>query len=467
MRSAMALSLCLAVLPQEAAGQERYLPQTDSIFVLLVNPYRMYWVRGGDTLSQPMHEVSVEAQRWDRDGQDLRVAVRQLLLNVHRRSKVDTFTVTSLGAVERINGHAPGLNERIDLVLRLPRRALVTGLTWADTLRSLHHSGPSQDGLYSVTRDYRVSRVFDSAGTRLGEVSATGVVHYRDSWWMDSTAGTFASIDVTGPDTERFVFDIRQGRLLSRYWSMNLTGQGTIPSDSGRIDTTAAGLISAMTQVVVAPDRAHLLLRPLPGLDTSMTVDGGPVLVHTVRRESREIEAGMARNDGMVGTVHARFAGGLVESYEALWTDTAAAARQLSLTMDGDSLRIHEPGRTDTTVGIPERWWGVGDYAMNELLVPTFLAHPADGVAAPFAVYRPYPRHWDVGTASLRPLGENYVATYRLGSDTLPTLLLITKEGDLLLAQNSGPTGAHRVPSEGSSRSAQLEEILRTLPTKR
>jgi len=463
MRGVVAAGLCLVVLAHQVAGQVTYRPSPDTIFVLLVNPYRMYWVRGGDTLSQPVHEVSVEAQRWDRDGQDLRVAVRQLLLNVQRRSKVDMFTVTSLGAVEKVNGHAPGLNERIDLVLRLPRRALVTGLTWTDTLRSLQRSGPSQDGLYSITRDYRVSRVFDSAGTRLGEVSATGIVHYRDSWWMDSTAGTFVSIDVTGPDTERFVFDMRQGRLVSRFWSMNLTGRGTLPSDSGRIDTTAAGLISAMTQMVVSPDRARLLVRPLPGLDTSVTLNTGPVLLHTVLKQSQDIEAGMARNDGLVGTAHARFAGGRAESYEALWTDTAAAPRQVSIKRDGDSLRIRESGRNDTTIAIPVRWWGIGDYAMNELLVPTFLVHPADGEAIPFAVYRPYSRHWDVGTASLRPLGENYLGSYRLGGDSLPTYLLITKDGDLLYAENSGPTGAQRVPAEGSLRRARLEEILRTL----
>jgi hypothetical protein len=427
----------------------------------------MYWVRGGDTLSQPMHAVSVEAQRWDRDGQHLRVGVSQMLLDVRRGSKVDTFTVTPRGAVEQINGHAPGLNERIDLVPRLPSRALSTGLTWSDTLRSPQRSGPSQDGLYSIMRDYRVDRLFDSAGTRLGEVSATGVVNYRDSWWIDSTAGKFASIDVTGPDTEHFVFAVRQGRLLRRSWSMNLTGRGTLPSDSGRIDTTAAGLISADTQEIIAPDRAHLLLRPLPGLDTSVTLNNGPVLLHTVLRDSQDIEAGMARNDGLVGTVHARFAGGLIASYEALWTDTAVVPLRVSITRDGDALRIHESGRNDTTITIPERWWGVGDYAMNELLVPTLLAHPADGVAAPFAVYRPYPHHWDVGVASIRPLGVNFVAVYRSGDDTLPTYLLITKDGDLLSAENSGPTGAQRVPSEGSARRTRLEEFLKTLPMNR
>ena len=194
-----------------------------------------------------------------------------------------------------------------------------------------------------------------------------------------------------------------------------------------------------------------------------MTVATGPVLLHTVLRQPDEIQAGMARNDGMIGTVHARFARGSLSSYEAIWTDTSSVARRTTLTRSGDSLRIHEPGRADTATAIPARWWGVADYAMNELLVPPLLDHDADGVASPFAVYRPYPGHWDVGTASLRRVGKHLVATYRLGSDTASTFLLITGDGDLLLGENSGPDGARRMPPEGSARRAQLDAILQAL----
>jgi hypothetical protein len=204
----------------------------------------------------------------------------------------------------------------------------------------------------------------------------------------------------------------------------------------------------------------------LPGVDTAVTLNRGPVLLHTVLRHPGDIESGMARNDGLIGTAHARFVRGVIASYEAFWTDTSIAPRQIGLTVSGDTVRIREPGRHDSTIAIPEHWWGVADYAMNELLVPVFLAHPADGVGAPFAIYRPYARHWDVGTASLRPLGENFVASYRLGSDTLPTYLLITKDGDLLMAENSGPTGAQRMPKDGTPRRARLDAILQTLRTK-
>jgi len=41
--------------------------------------------------------------------------------------------------------------------------------------------------------------------------------------------------------------------------------------------------------------------------------------------------------------------------------------------------------------------------------------------------------------------------------------LLITSAGDLLFAENSGPTGAGRAPPPGTARRAQLEELLRAL----
>jgi hypothetical protein len=461
MRGAIITGVGLVALAGGLSGQEYHVPR-DTVFVQLVNPYRMYFVRKGDTLSNPVTGVAVEAQHWDRDGARLRVTVRALQLDVTRRARVDTFTVTRRGAVELINGHTPGLNERVDLLLHLPGRPLTAGATWVDTLRS-SHGGPKGDGLYSVARTYRVGRLFDSAGTTVAEVLANGVVHYRDSWWVDSSAGTFYSIDVTGPDTERYVFAVPQGRLLRRSWSMKLTGRGTLPAPGGGSDTVAAGLISGETQEDISPSRGRLVMRALPGADTSVTLATGPVLLHTVLRQPEEIQAGMARNDGMIGTVHACFAGGSTRSYDALWTDTSSLARRTTLTLSGDSLRIHEPGRADTATAIPARWWGVADYSMNELLVPPLLDRDADGVARPFAVYRPYPRHWDVGTASLRRVGKHLVATYRLGSDTTPTYLLITGDGDLLLGENSGPNGARRMPPEGSARRAQLEAILQAL----
>jgi hypothetical protein len=428
-----------------------------------VNPYKMYWVRGADTVGRPVHSVAVEAQAWRQAGPTLQVALRQLELDVNRKHKVDTFAISPFGAVQTINGQAPGLNERVDLLLRLPGRKLVKDLTWTDTLKS-RQSGPSGTDFYDIIRNYRVRRLFDSAGNRLAEVTSVGNARYKHSWWLDSAAGQFLILDVAGPDTERFVFSVQSGQLLYRTWSMHLVGSGTIPDPSGGVDTVPAGLISGQTQNVISPQRARLLMRPLPGNDTAVTVsDGGTVLLHTVLRNGENIDAGMGRNDGLVGTARARFAAGVMQSYEAVWTDTSATPREMAITLAGDSLRIRDPDGGDSVVSIPSGWWGIADYAMNEFLVPTLLAHAPDGRDARFAVYRPYARHWDTGVAGVRRVGEHLVASYLLGTDTLRTFLLITKDGDLLFGENSGPDRAQRVPPEGSVRRAELEAILRTL----
>ena len=434
------------------------------MFVLLVNPYKMYVVRGGDTLGNPIHSVSVEAQRWQATRAGLQVEVRALDLDIHRRIKVDTFGVTPLGALQSINGRAPGFSERIDFLLRLPPRALAPDLTWSDTLRS-PLGGPSGIDRYNVTRNHRVTRIFDSSGTRLADVRSTAAIEYRQSWWRDSVAGKFVVFDVAGPDTERFLFAVKTGQLWHRSWSMHLVGTATIPGDVAGVDTVPAGLRSEETQDIIPQSRARLLLRPLPGVDTAVTVqkDGGTALLHTVQRGGDTITASMVRNDGVVGTAQARFRRGIVQSYTALWTDTTVTPRQTSIAFDGDSLLKVRDENRDTTLAVPTRWWGIADYAMNELLVPAFLAHPADGMTQDFAIYRPFPRHWDVGVASVRSIGDNFIASFRLGTDSATTYLLITRDGDLLFAENSGPTGAQRLPSEGSARRATLEAILKSL----
>ncbi len=59
------------------------------------------------------------------------------------------------------------------------------------------------------------------------------------------------------------------------------------------------------------------------------------------------------------------------------------------------------------------------------------------------------------------------MAHYLLGSDTLGTYFLITRDGDLLLGQNSDPIGAQRVPPEGSARRRRLQAILEAMRAKR
>lgn len=456
---------CLAVVLITAplAGQQPaiYRPQPDSQFLLVINPYHMYWVRGNDTLSQPVLETQVETEVWRQVQGRLEVFDRVATLNTARTVKYDTFTVSPRGVIQPLNGRVLGFKDDNDLVPHLPDRPLVPGTAWSDTVQTVSR-GPAGDGLLSLAREFRVQRVFDSAGMHLTEVAATGTVHYRDSWWVDSAAGKLVSLDAIGPHKEGFLFAVREGRLVSRWWSMNLAGHGVIP-DSVGVDTTAAGLVSSQSESPISRERAHLLTRDLPGADTTFTFNRGVIFVHTVQHDSEHVASGMARSDGLVGTAAARYQQGSVASFSATWTDTAAIARRISITASPNSIRVADVGHADTVLVPPAAWWGVADYAMGELLVPTFLAHASDTTAAPFAIYRPYPRHWDTGTAKIRPLGEYLLASYRLGSDTAATYFLISRTGELLMGENSDPTGAERMPAEGTPKRAALDAFLKSL----
>jgi hypothetical protein len=458
------LAVALMVAPVSAQQPATYRPQADTQFMIVINPYHMYWVRGSDTLSQPVLEAQVETEVWRQVQGQLEVFDRVADLNTARTVKYDTFTVSPRGVIKPLNGRVLGFKDDNDLVPHLPDHPLVPGTAWSDTVQTTSR-GPAGDGVLALMRDFRVQRVFDSAGMHLTEVAATGTVHYRDSWWVDSAAGKLLSIDAIGPHKEGLMLAVREGRLVSRWWSMNLVGRGVIPGPAG-LDTVPAGLVSAQSESPISRDRAHLLMRDLPGADTTFTFNRGVVFVHTVAHDSAHVASGMARADGLVGTADARYQRGSVRSFTVTWTDTSAAARHISMSVSHDSLQLTDMGHADTVLVAPTGWWGVADYAMGELLIPTFLAHASDTAAAPFAIYRPYPRHWDAGTAKIRPLGDYLLASYRLGSDTAATYFLISRSGELLMGENSDPTGAERMPAEGTPKRATLDAFLKSLQSR-
>lgn len=461
---ARALLVTLAALGTAGVlhAQDVYRAPPDSVFMLIVNPYHMYWVRGDDTVSSHSAQVTVETEWWRPEGSTLGVTVRQMTLDVNRTIRVDTIAISPLGVLQP-NHRTDVLGDRVDFVPHLPGGALSAGRRWTDTVDG-SHPGADKQGVYRVVRAYRVERLFDSAGMRLAELSAVGVAHYHDSWWADSAAGKLTSLDVTGPDSERVLFAVPKGRVVWRQWSMHLTGTGTLPSAQGT-DTTPAGLIASETQTGIGAERAGLMTRALPGPDTSYTIDPrrGVVLMHTVRRGDSVIETSMIRNDGMVGTARTTYAGGAVVRYDALWTDTTAAPRRTTVTRVGDSLRVQDSGHPDTTMAIPDASWGIADYGMNAQLVPPLLTHARDTTAVPFVIYRPYPRTWDSGFIAVRMVDDNFVVTYRASGDSLATYFLITGDGDLLLGENGGPTGTQRVPPVGSARRAALDAILKAM----
>lgn len=287
------------------------------------------------------------------------------------------------------------------------------------------------------------------------------------SFWVDSAAGRASWMDVQGPMEEDDLVDIGNGRLVQKSWSMDLRGRGVPPS--GNADTVSAGLLSKETMRLEDSPRVRFLMRPLPGNDTSISLDlerNAPILLHTEGRDANGLIATLSRNDGMVGVARASFAGDTLISYRAMWSaDSGTGVVEQSMTREGARLRVQRTGNRDTVLVMPNGVWGVADYAMQSLLAPELLALPRDGAAYPLSVYRPYPGHWDLGTAEVQERAGLLLVTLRFTNDA-PEVLVFTPEGDVLYGENSGPTKTKRIPL-GAARQERLRNFLAALKTSR
>jgi len=207
------------------------------------------------------------------------------------------------------------------------------------------------------------------------------------------------------PLMEDFFFDGGSGKVVEAAWERDLRGRGEIPNGRRAMDTLPAGLKSTENQWMFDLPLAAIVSRDLPRGDSSMTSAEGPILLHSVRRSADTIETGFARNDGLVGTARAQFTRGVPRSYVAQWTRGIADAARRRVVRKDSSL-IYSGTGADTAFAIPTGYWGIADYSMQELLVPTILAIPADGASRPFEIFRPYARHWDSGTIVVRPIPD-------------------------------------------------------------
>ena len=446
-----------------SAQAPHYQVAHDTLRYEMDNPFRMYWVSGADTIGTPQHELSVESHVWSGPSATLRVAIRQLVLNVGRRLHTDTFDIAPSGRVVAVNHSAPTGAQRVDLLLQLPSTELRVGSEWRDTV-SATGTDPGGAEWYEVIRTYHVRRMIDTLGSRgVADVAAEGKIRMRFGFWVDSSAGRAAWIDVTGPVTEQYLFDGARGRLLRRHWSMNLRGRGVSPTGP---DTLPAGLRSEELLAIADSPRVRFLLAPIPGADTSVSVNtenGAAILLHTVARGPEKISSSLTRNDGLVGVAAVGIRDSLVTSYSATWADTGFATRAQSISIRGDSLLLARSGREDTTLSLPrEGAWGIADYAMQELLAPVLLAIPRDSAPHPLAVFRPYAGHWDTGTATVRDRAGLVVVILDLGGTNGPAVLLFTQDGDYLFGENSDPVKARRVPVN-AKRQATLQAAAKAL----
>lgn len=455
-RSAAAMLVALCAAPAAAQGPPTYHVQADSVRFAIDNPFRMYWLKGTDTLGAPQHEQSVESHVWSGPPETPRLTIHQLVLNVDRRTSDDTFDLAPDGQVLAINHRPPTGDERVDLLLRLPSRPLRPGTHWSDTLES-GGTDPGGREWYDVNRDYRVVRLIDTLGVHgVADIRAVGRIRMRFGFWVDSTSDEAAWIDVTGPETERYLFDPKGGRLLFRTWNMDLRGRGVAPN--GHSDTLPAGLLSEETMVRDDSPRTEFLLSPLPGTDTSVSVsaDGYPILLHTTARGGQRLTASLTRNDGMVGVARLALQDHAVSGFDASWADSTTF-QHIGIVVRHDSLEVHRSGRADTSFAIPPHdIWGIADYGMDELLCPILLPAPRDGSARSIAIFRPYPGHWDTDTVVAHTRADGILFTLH-SPDGFTQTLFVTSDGDYLFGQDSH--NARRVPVD-SPRQARLKTII-------
>lgn len=464
---AAALTLAfVALAAAPAASQARYLPQADTLFYESLNPHRMYFVRGGDTLGAPVRAFSITRQVWRASGDGLRVDQRRDDLQVHGSARGEVFELAPRGVVRAIDGDPNREKGQFDLVLRLPADGgLHAGRAWHDTIDQVVPV-PGGEYAYQAVRVLRVERMADTLGGRMAVVRGTGRLRYRQTEPLDSTSTAFWWIDVSGPVDETFLFDVERGRLAAREWRMDLRGSGALPGPRGRMDTVPAGLLSMDTVRLVSAERARLMGRALPEGDTSVTAAAqGDILLHTVRRAGPGIESAFRLNDGTTLSVRARHQDGRAVRYALLHTRPHEPPLERVVELRDGALRV--TGDRDTALALPQGAWAVADHGMEEHLAAAVARMGVDGAReGEIHVLRPSTLQWDRADVRLLPLGDAFVAVVRTepeGIRDVTTLLVVAKDGDLLYVEGQPPNESTRRPPEGSARAKRLDALLDTL----
>jgi hypothetical protein len=466
MRRTLVLVTALAIQGAGASAQPPtpYAAQQDTLNYALWTSNLVYFVRGRDTLRLPVRRFVVHAEQWtDLGDHRLRVATRDACVDLQRCLHGDTVDLSADGRILAIGGRvrsADSLAAR-DFLLHLPDQKLKPNVQWTD---SLIMSVPGVAGGNSTEqrRSYRVVRLVDTLDTRVAEVVGQVVTRYREGFWVDSASSRSAWISVSGTVRQAYLFDLKKGRVVGHVLSGDLSGWGAWPRVDGGVDTLPAGLRLRIGKEMISSERAAVLARALPGRDSSLTLDSTQhvLYLHTVRRGEGEVEGGMARADGWVHTASERFADGRPLTFHELWTDVPKGNGTVrDIERRGDSLLVRKDGR-DTTIAIPAVTWAIADVSMHEFLIPVLLTLPHDSTEHPLAVYRPYFRRWEIFRARIWQVGTVYWAFLVPGSQDAPQVLIVSKDGDLLMAQRSGPASYVRMPQPGTPRAVTLQSAM-------
>lgn len=142
--------------------------------------------------------------------------------------------------------------------------------------------------------------------------------------------------------------------------------------------------------VAVLHDNAH---RAVVAGDTFVTWSPRPVLYTTARLCPESVSSSLVRADAMVGTAEVVWRDSVPVEGQIQWTRPDSLL--LDLTFEaGNALVIRRNGVVDT-LPLPEGFWAVADYGMEDQLLPIIMNFSRDGESHLLHVYRPYPMKWD------------------------------------------------------------------------
>jgi hypothetical protein len=228
----MSLLILGAVCPGVAHAQGLvYRPTPDTLRYESFNSYLLYFVRGADTLGQPVATRTLESRYFAPAGPNLDVWVRLEGTGAFAFHSVQTYTVAPSGRLLLVAGKpvADAPTARVDLLPRLPSTG--TGLSVGDRWQDSVSDGGAQpygQVFYRVLRLYRVERLVDTVGAQLALLVSHGQMRLRQGGWQDSAAALVWWQEVQGPVIDSVWFDTSRGQIAASYTAMELTGSGGV-----------------------------------------------------------------------------------------------------------------------------------------------------------------------------------------------------------------------------------------------
>ncbi len=218
-----------------------------------------------------------------------------------------------------------------------------------------------------------------------------------------------------------------------------------------------------------SPERIHEVLstfvrsaatRPLPSGDTLVSWYKQPILLHLVERTPDHIAEAMIRGEAYLGTASVTYRAGRPVSGAVLWTSGDSVAAQVRFTTTPSTLTLE--GTTNAQFASLAAPWGIADYGMEDLLLPTLQA--LAGVPQPWTVlvYRPFAAKWDTLTVTTAPVSDASLITLT-SRDGRRDWWLLSAEGALVQMLREGQDFERR-PLELTPLWAVYQRLLPLVP---